>query len=644
MKKFIFTSCVLLLACFVGYSQTISLQLNPSKYNGGYNVSCQSSTNGSIDLIVIGGTAPFTFHWSNSATTQNLTDLAAGTYTVTVTDAVNASATENIELLKPMQLEIGLETTNVTQYGENNGSVYTTINGGTPPYTYLWSNGSTATDIKGLAPGSYTVTVTDMNSCTAAKYTTITQPSQLVITNLSSPLIHGYNVSCYKGEDGSISVTASGGIPPYIYEWNTGATTSSITGVSAGVYYVKVFGQNKSAAVTGEITLTQPDEIGVKLLPSVFTVGNNEYNISCYNCYNGTITATMFGGTSPFTYEWDDGTTTQNRTGLGPAVYKLYVRDIAGCKTEEKIEITTPDRDDWTMQGNTGTDPSTNYMGTADSIDFVIKSNNIERARVKANGDFSINRLMTNKIVSPDSVIAFGDSTVMIGYNINRIYTDNKGLGLGTQATAQGLNSLSIGNWTRTTSDAANSIAIGNHVVAGTTGSTATNAIVIGSGYGTNNTSYFHNGIANSLMIGFNSNLPTVFVSPASGSGETGNVGIGTTTLATGYKLSVKGKVIATDVYVKNFAGWPDYVFAEEHKKMSIDELQHYIDANCQLPGMPSANEVDQQESFSLGEVQLKHIEKTEELYLYVLELNKKIQTLQKENSDIKTELKKLKK
>lgn len=114
--------------------------------------------------------------------------------------------------------------------------------------------------------------------------------------------------------------------------------------------------------------------------------------------------------------------------------------------------------------------------------------------------------------------------------------------------------------------------------------------------------------------------------------------------LATGYKLSVKGKIIATEVYVKNFADWPDYVFDKSHEKIELNELSTYLNENCYLPGLPSEGDILEKESYGVGEMQKKHLEKTEELYLYIVELNKKIEELRIENNEIKAEQKKLKK
>ncbi|NBO62249.1 MAG: hypothetical protein EBU82_15070, partial [Flavobacteriia bacterium] len=141
------------------------------------NVLCSGNTTGSINLTVTGGTAPYTYAWSNNTTQEDPSNLASGTYTVTVTDANGCTATTTVTITQP-QAPLALSTTqvNVGCFGNSTGSVNLTVTGGTAPYTYLWSNNGTVEDPTGMAAGAYTVTVTDANGCTAQTSVTITQP------------------------------------------------------------------------------------------------------------------------------------------------------------------------------------------------------------------------------------------------------------------------------------------------------------------------------------------------------------------------------------------------------------------------------------------------------------------------------------
>ncbi len=141
-------------------AQTIELQFNKSNYNGGYNISCNGATDGSITMIVIGGTAPYTYQWSNSATTKDISNLVAGTYNVTVTDDNSVTATGSVTLLQPVILGKTFTPSNyngynISIYGLDNGSINLEVSGGTPPYNYLWSNSATTKDISNLTAGNF---------------------------------------------------------------------------------------------------------------------------------------------------------------------------------------------------------------------------------------------------------------------------------------------------------------------------------------------------------------------------------------------------------------------------------------------------------------------------------------------------------
>ncbi|NCV57098.1 MAG: adhesin, partial [Betaproteobacteria bacterium] len=138
---------------------------------------CFGNSTGSINLTVTGGVAPYTYAWTNNATTQNLTNIPAGVYTVVATDANGCTTTQTVTITQP-QGALALSTTKVDVlcFGNSTGSINLTVTGGTAPYTYAWSNNTTQEDPQNLAAGTYTVTVTDANGCTAQTSVTITQP------------------------------------------------------------------------------------------------------------------------------------------------------------------------------------------------------------------------------------------------------------------------------------------------------------------------------------------------------------------------------------------------------------------------------------------------------------------------------------
>jgi hypothetical protein len=172
------------------------------------------------------------YSWSTGATTASLSGMAAGTYTVTVTHATSGcNLTKSATLTQPPAITgTATAATQVSCFGGGNGSVTLASGGGTPPLSYNWSNGATTQNLNGLTAGTYTVTITDANGCTASRSATVTQPAAALAgaAALSQP------VSCFGGSDGSVSLNPSGGMAPYAYQWSHGATTQNPTGLSAG--------------------------------------------------------------------------------------------------------------------------------------------------------------------------------------------------------------------------------------------------------------------------------------------------------------------------------------------------------------------------------------------------------------------------
>jgi SprB repeat len=206
-----------------------------------------------------------------------------------------------------------------------------------------------------------------------------------------SPSNHnGYNISCFGGGDGAIDLSVTGGTPPYTYIWSTGATTQDVSGLRAGYISVAVIDASNADA-RADMTLTEPDALDADFTPYVYTSG---HNISCNNCYNGSIAVTISGGVHAYTYAWNDGPTTEDRSQLDAGNYNLDVTDANGCVYRgPQLTLTQPERDDWSRAGNAGTDPNTQFIGTTDNKDVVFKSNGAERLRLKSGGDVQVSSL-----------------------------------------------------------------------------------------------------------------------------------------------------------------------------------------------------------------------------------------------------------
>jgi len=290
------------------------------------DVLCNGGSDGAISLNVTGGTAPYTFDWSNQSSSQNLTGLTAGTYSVTVTDINGCQTFGNYTVNEPTVILALISVTDVSCFGGNDGAANLTPSGGTPGYTFLWSNGETTEDITGVTAGAYTVTVTDANGCTVSETVTINEPTEITATAVVT------DVTCSGGNDGAIDITVSGGTPGYSYGWSNGATTEDLTGLTAGTYTVTVLDAN-FCGVQFTYVVSQPDPMSVSVILN--------YPL-CNADTTGYIDATPFGGTPPYSFEWSNGEQTEDIYSLGAGVYTVTLTDSKGCEFIDSFTITEP--------------------------------------------------------------------------------------------------------------------------------------------------------------------------------------------------------------------------------------------------------------------------------------------------------------
>ncbi len=298
-------------SCIIVTEDTVSLGENHQ------GASCGMS-NGMINLFVTDGIAPFSFSWSNGATTEDITNLSAGTYTVTVTDGIGCDATLSVVIAQNSTLALNEIHSDILCFGDNNGSIDLTVNGGTPSYTYSWSNGANTEDISNLTCGNYTVVVMDANSCSASITVSISCPDSITI--LSSVT----DVSCFGGNDGNAVLSVFGGTPPYT--WNPNLPTPY--SLPAGAYTFTATDANGCTEVE-DFIINQPYEISV----SIFSTADNG------GC-SGTATATASGGTGSFDYLWSNGATTDTTGDLcGDSTYSVTVTDDNDCEMIETVTI-----------------------------------------------------------------------------------------------------------------------------------------------------------------------------------------------------------------------------------------------------------------------------------------------------------------
>ncbi|MEL7162860.1 MAG: SprB repeat-containing protein, partial [Bacteroidota bacterium] len=254
------------------------------------------------------------------------TGLAAGDYSVTVTDANDCSVLDAYTVGGGSDLEATTSVTDVACSGQLTGAVDLTVNGTATPFTFLWSNDAITEDLTDVPAGTYSVTITDANGCTKTVAATVGEPAAL---NLLSEVT---DVGC--SSLGAITLTAEGGTSPYLFVWADGITGPERTNLEQGEYLVVL-----TDAAGCEITET----ISVGIAPEVPQITLAVTDVSCRGAADGRIIPTIAGGTEPFTYAWSDEVSTAERNGLEGGRYTLNITDATGCTTTATVEVSEPE-------------------------------------------------------------------------------------------------------------------------------------------------------------------------------------------------------------------------------------------------------------------------------------------------------------
>ncbi|MCB0396590.1 MAG: gliding motility-associated C-terminal domain-containing protein [Flavobacteriales bacterium] len=294
-------------------------------------VSACGASDGQINVVVAGTGGPFTYLWSpGGQTTTTVSGLSPGIYNVFVTDANGCSSSDQITISNPGTINANLTSIPVSCNGGNDGSISASGSGGTNPYTYQWSPGGLTTQTVGnLSTGYYKVTVTDALGCITTAGINVTEPDTITAAMTST------FTSCYAGNDGTGTVSASGGTPTYTYLWNTtpAQTTATASSLSPGTYSVTVTDAN-NCTQTAQVTIKQPNAISPEL--------TNTSTSDCGGNGSGSANVQVSGGTAPFTYLWCNGQTTQNVSGLAEGICGVTVTDANSCNASANINITFP--------------------------------------------------------------------------------------------------------------------------------------------------------------------------------------------------------------------------------------------------------------------------------------------------------------
>ncbi len=293
------------------------------------NVPCHGDPSGSATAAGGGGNGSFTYAWSTGASTAAVANLAAGNYTVVVTDGENCGATKTLTITEPSELSVSTTSTAQTAHGTNDGTASANPQGGAGGYIYQWSNSGTTQTITGLAPGNYTVVVTDGNGCTETQTVTVNAFGCAI-----SASTFFEDASCHGSSDGSAGITLANADMPQVFLWSNGAQTQTVSGLAPGSYTVSATDGN-GCQVVASLEIDEPGQL---------TANATTTGLTAAGANDGTATASPTGGTGPFTFAWSNptgasGATAQTITGLASANYTVSVTDSNGCVAVQTVPV-----------------------------------------------------------------------------------------------------------------------------------------------------------------------------------------------------------------------------------------------------------------------------------------------------------------
>jgi gliding motility-associated-like protein len=293
-------------------------------------VQCASGANGGIEALVKGGTPAYSYTWNTGSNASKLSGVGSGWYTVTVKDQHNCTVSGGDSVKAPSLLQMNqvlsdYHGANVSCYNATDGSAGLQIIGGVAPYRYLWSNGDTASVLRNIGKGTYSVTVWDKNNCKGLLTVSLTQPDLLELS------FNKTDSRCYGTPGGAINLSARGGTQPYQFLLSSGQTGSSINNLFAGQYKLSVIDAN-NCITTDSTELTQPDTIG--------TLENIKMP-SCPDAADGELTLGVSGGVAPYRIDWKDGLGSDfTLRDIRIGTYICDVTDFNNCVYRDTVEVT----------------------------------------------------------------------------------------------------------------------------------------------------------------------------------------------------------------------------------------------------------------------------------------------------------------
>lgn len=285
---------------------------------------CFGQSNGSANAIVQGGAGNYVYLWSNGQTGPAAAGLLSGVHSVTITDGNGCTVEGALELGQPSPLVISISTTAASCNPGPDGAALSSVSGGTPPYSYNWSDGQSQPIAQGLGMGVYTLTVTDANACALADTAVVDGIAPITLS------LESRNVSCQGGSDGLAIVMAAGGSGQYAYLWSGGSAT----------------GARALNLIAGNYSVTVSDELGCVAVasalieePSALLLETAAEAVSCSGDADGSLSLEVSGGTAPYRVLWSTGDTTLRAGGLAVGTYSVTVTDANGCRGAAAAQV-----------------------------------------------------------------------------------------------------------------------------------------------------------------------------------------------------------------------------------------------------------------------------------------------------------------
>ncbi|MEY4904707.1 MAG: hypothetical protein RLZZ292_2522, partial [Bacteroidota bacterium] len=298
-------------------------------------IHCAVEKSGAVELAVSGGLSPYSYVWSDNATSSTRTNLDAGEYSVTVTDANSKKSVASITFDSPKPINISTNMTEVKCKGESTGKATLLVTGGQLPYTYTWANEqkqnlvSTTNQANNLAAGKYFITISDANSCFQTSFIEVSEPS----TALTAVITEQQATNCYGAKEGSkVSLVAAGGTPNYTYSWSSiGFSSATLSNAPAGNYTCSI-SDLYGCMITIPVTVNQA--------PQAFLQVTKKLPMVCDSL--GLVQVNALGGTAPFEYALNSTMLFQQKnqfSSINKGANTIYFKDANGCLNSQSIEI-----------------------------------------------------------------------------------------------------------------------------------------------------------------------------------------------------------------------------------------------------------------------------------------------------------------